>query len=115
MKIPIIIQDSQLPKRLSIFINIWAITLWPFIICRGKISELTINHEKIHIRQQAELLIIGFYFLYAAFWLKARLWNRLSSHEAYMGIPFEVEAYSHESDEDYLKTRKWMAWKDYII
>ena len=77
-------------------------------------SDVTINHEKIHIKQQAELLLIGFYFLYAFFWLKARLWHRLGNHEAYMAIPFEVEAYSHESDEEYLKTRKRWAWLDYI-
>ena len=113
MKIPIIIQDSKIPKWLSIFINIWAITIWPFIICKGKMDKVTLNHEKIHIRQQAELLIIGFYPLYAYYWLKARLWHKLDNHTAYMAIPFEVEAYDNEEDEDYLKNRKWFAWWGY--
>ena len=115
MKFPIIIENSNIPKYLSIFINIWAITLWPFIISRGKMSEVTINHEKIHIRQQAELLIIGFYILYAYYWVKARLWNKLDNHAAYMAIPFEVEAYANEEDMDYLKNRKWFSWTKYYL
>lgn len=115
MKIPIVIQDSKIPKVLSIFINIWAITLWPFIICRGQMNEVTLNHEKIHIKQQAELLLIGFYILYAYYWLKARLWLRLGNHEAYMAIPFELEAYAMEQDFRYLKNRKRFAWLDYLF
>jgi len=76
-------------------------------------SDVTINHEKIHIRQQAELLLIGFYVLYAYYWLKARLWYKLSNHEAYMAIPFELEAYACEEDFDYLSNRKRLAWLDY--
>ena len=113
MKFPIVIQDSKIPKCLSIFINIWAITLWPFIICKGKMGEVTLNHEKIHIRQQGELLLIGFYPLYAYYWLKARLWHRMSNHEAYMAIPFEREAYQMEEDQNYLENRKRFAWLDY--
>lgn len=113
MKIPIIIQDSQIPKWLSIFINIWAITLWPFIICKGKMDDLTINHEKIHIKQQAELLILGFYLLYVYYWLKGRLWHRMGNHEAYMAIPFEREAYACEEDFEYLSKRKRFAWWSY--
>ena len=113
MKFPIVIQDSQIPKYLSIFIQIWAITIWPFIICKGKMSEVTLNHEKIHIRQQGELLLIGFYPLYAYYWLKARLWHGMSNHEAYMAIPFEREAYQMEEDQNYLENRKRFAWLDY--
>lgn len=110
MKFPIIIENSKIPKFLSIFISIWAITLWPFIICRGKMNEVTLNHEKIHIRQQSELLVLGFYVLYAYYWLKARLWYKLSNHDAYMAIPFEREAYEMEEEENYLENRKRFAW-----
>ena len=114
MKFPIIIENSRIPKFLSIFIDIWAITLCPFIICRGKMDEVTLNHEKIHIRQQAELLIVGFYVLYAYYWLKARLWYKLGNHAAYMAIPFEGEAYALEEDMEYLQNRKWFAWWRYF-
>lgn len=113
MKFPIIIQNSRVPKWLSIFINIWAITIWPFIICRGEMGKVTLNHEKIHIRQQGELLLAGFYPLYAYYWLKARLWHRMSNHDAYMAIPFEREAYENEANENYLETRKRFSWWDY--
>ncbi len=110
---PMIIQDSQILKWLSIFINVWAITLWPFIICKGKMDKVTLNHEKIHIKQQAELLVIGFYILYGYYWLKAKLWHRMSSHDAYMAIPFEREAYACDEDEEYLSNRMRFAWWDY--
>ena len=72
---------------------------------------MTLNHEKIHLAQQRELLLVGFYFLYAFYWLKARLFLRMSNHEAYMAIPFEVEAYAQQHDMEYLKNRERFAWR----
>ena len=108
---PRIIENSRIPKLLSIFISIWAITLYPFIICKGEMNKTTLNHEKIHLAQQRELLIVGFYPLYAFYWLRARIFGGLSNHDAYMHIPFEVEAYAHESDEEYLNNRERFAWR----
>ena len=113
MKIPIVIQNSKIPQWLSIFINIWAITIWPFVICRGEMDEITLNHEKIHIKQQAELLLIGFYLLYAGFWIWNRLWHRMSNVEAYANIPFEIEAYNNDNNLEYLVERKKYAWLSY--
>ena len=110
MKIPIVLQNSKIPQWLSIFINIWAITIWPFVICREEMDEVTLNHEKIHIRQQAELLLIGFYLLYAGFWVWNRLWHRMSNVEAYANIPFEIEAYNNDNNLKYLEERKKYAW-----
>lgn len=107
---PIVIQNSSIPKYLSIFINIWAITLYPFIICKGEMDEQTLNHEKIHLAQQRELWLVGFYLLYAFYWLRARLLG-MSNHDAYMAIPFEVEAYAQQHDMDYLKNRERFAWR----
>lgn len=109
---PVVIQNSSIPKYLSIFINIWAITLYPFIICKGEMDEQTLNHEKIHLAQQRELWLVGFYLLYAFYWLRARLLG-MSSHDAYMAIPFEVEAYAQQHDMDYLKNRERFAWSKY--
>ena len=110
---PIIIENSKIPKMLSIFININAITLYPFIISRGEMSETTIRHEKIHIVQQAELLLIGFYLLYAFYWTYYRVIEGYSSHSAYMAIPFEREAYAKQEDENYLNNRERFAWRIY--
>ena len=109
---PIIIQNSNIPKYLSIFINIYAITLHPFIICRGEMDDRTLNHEKIHLAQQKELWIIGFYLLYVYYWLRGK-WKRDTSLASYLNIPFEVEAYKNESNRFYLLTRRKHAWRKY--
>ena len=107
---PVVIQNSRIPGMLSIFIDIWAITLYPFIICKGEMDEQTLNHEKIHLAQQRELWLVGFYLLYAFYWLRAKL-HGMSNNDAYMAIPFEVEAYAQQHDMDYLKNRKRFAWR----
>lgn len=111
---PIIIQNSKIPQRLSIFINIGAITLYPFIISRGEMDETTINHEKIHLAQQRELWLIGFYLLYVYFWLKSILKGK-SSLKAYLDIPFEREAYHMQEDMEYLEKRPKNAWMRYLV
>lgn len=109
----IVVKNSKIPERLSWFINIRAITLWPFMIWRDEPDERTINHERIHIRQQLELLVLPFYILYGAFWIYHRA-KGLSSSEAYHALPFELEAYDNDGDVDYLGKRKLFAWTKYI-
>jgi hypothetical protein len=98
-------------------LGISGITLFPFIILRDKhlkLDKRIMNHERIHIRQQVELLVLPFYVLYlieyAIGLIKYR--NRFS---AYMNISFEKEAYKNDSDLDYLKDRKWWAWRRFIL
>lgn len=110
---PIIIQNSKIPKYLSLFINISAITLFPFIISRDEMSDVTIRHEMIHIEQQKELLVIFFYILYVWYWLKGKV-KGMSNDDAYMNIPFEQEAYRKMYEEDYLDKRKRHSWYQYI-
>ena len=76
--------------------NILGITLWPFIIVRPSVTEKTIRHEKIHIEQQKELLVIPFYILY--------LWWSLKY--GYRNNPLEEEAYNYDNVEHYLEIRK---------
>ena len=66
----IIVKNSYITRALSIFINIKAITIWPFIIISGESNKILENHEKVHIKQQEELLLIGFYILYVYYWIK---------------------------------------------
>ena len=117
MKLPIFIEDSKVPVFLSYFapIKIWAINIGPFVWCRGKISEAVKQHESIHWAQQKELLIIGFYLLYAFFYFKSLIRLGLKQGKtAYRGIPFEMESYRNEHVKDYLKIRKRYEWLRYI-
>lgn len=113
MTSPIIIKNSIIPKLLSWVIDIKAITLFPFIIFEGEADEQTLNHEKIHIKQQAELLVLPFYILYVGFWAWGKLKGKDNSM-AYRDIPFEKEAYANDSDWVYLLNRKKYAWIKYI-
>ena len=91
----------------------YAIALYPFIICIDNLDDITLNHENIHLQQQRELYVVGFYFLYAYYNIKGLLKGN-SSTEAYLNIPFESEAYSNEENLEYLKKRKKMSWVKYI-
>ncbi|WP_119921933.1 hypothetical protein, partial [Salmonella enterica] len=86
-----------------------AITLFPFIVLRlsaDKQDERLICHEKIHLRQQLELLIIPFYIWYVLeFFIK---WSFYRDKKlAYRAISFEREAYAHEGDIGFLKKRSF--------
>jgi len=93
---------------LDIFIGTFrGITLFPFIILKSKDllqDKKLINHEKIHLRQQIELLIIPFYIIYLIEYIL----------KGYRGISFEREAYDNDQDLDYLKKRKLFAWTKYF-
>ena len=90
------------------------ITLFPFIILRkpeDKNNKVLINHEKIHIKQQLELLVVPFYIWYVAEYLYWYV-KLKDSFLAYKYISFEREAYAMEDDLNYLDTRKfWSFWK----
>jgi len=102
---PIIIKNSKIPKLLSWVINIRAITLFPFIIIKDEGDEILINHESIHIQQQLELLVVGFYVWYFLDYLYKWIKHRDGS-KAYYNIIFEEEAYANQEDLDYLSKRK---------
>ena len=92
------------------------ITFFPFIFLLNKEDEkkvVLVNHEKIHIRQQLELLVVLFFVLYVIEFLfrflKYRDWNK-----AYRNISFEREAYSNEKDLNYLKKRSFWSWVNYF-
>lgn len=87
---------------LSFFIFIW--------IFRQTRDEIRlIRHEKIHFLQQIELLFVFHWMLYAFFYLLSR--SRGQGHYiAYRYNPFELEAYSNEHDQDYLRKRRAFAW-----
>ncbi|MBW8360379.1 MAG: hypothetical protein K0M63_11330 [Weeksellaceae bacterium] len=94
--------------------KISGITLFPFIILRkpeDRTNRVLLNHERIHLRQQLELLVVFFYLWYV---IEYYYWYfRLrDSFLAYKYISFEREAFAQENDPDYLSKRKlWSFWK----
>ncbi len=108
-----VIISPRFCQLISIFITVHAITLYPFIIARDRLSITTYNHEKIHLVQQRELWIIGFYILYVWYWARAKA-KGLTGEEAYYAIPFEKEAYKHQNNLKYTDSRKPHAWRDFI-
>jgi hypothetical protein len=85
----------------------------PFIICRGKLSATAKQHETIHFLQQVEMLFVFQWILYGLFYIIGRIIHK-SGKKSYYNNPFEVEAYTHEAEKDYLENRKWYSWTSYI-
>ena len=92
------------------------ITLFPFIIVSEtdlKQNSVMINHEKIHIRQQIELLILPFFIWYGMEFL-IRWFRFKDKNAAYRNISFEREAYANEKDLNYLKERSFLGFLKYV-
>ncbi|MBT8326211.1 MAG: hypothetical protein KJP21_00725 [Bacteroidia bacterium] len=94
--------------------SVTAIALWPFVFFKNKefsTNKVILNHEKIHLKQQIELLIIFFYIIYLVEYI-VLLITHLNHDKAYRNISFEKEAYLKDKDLDYLKKRKfWSMWR----
>lgn len=84
-----------------------AMALFPFILVKNKACASNvrlINHERIHLRQQVEMLVLPFYIVYGLEYLYRRLQNK-NHYAAYRHISFEREAYANENNLSYLETR----------
>jgi hypothetical protein len=112
MKIPIIVKNSNLPNVSKFMVDAYAVAVWPFIFIRDEGNPYTFNHETIHIKQQQELWVIPFYFLYFGEWIYYLIKYK-DRYRAYRNISFEKEAYYNESNLTYLFNRPKMAWKYY--
>lgn len=91
-------------------------TLWPFVVLKHhslKEDAVFLNHEQIHLRQQAEFLIVFFYLWYGIEFLFRWIQYR-NRHKAYRNISFEREAYQNETNFDYLKTRKFYEFLNFF-
>jgi len=106
----IIVTKYLIPKGYS------GLTVFPFVILlreRDRQNRQLINHEKIHIRQQIELLLLPFFIWYFLEYL-IRLLQYRKHHNAYRNISFEREAYDNEFDLEYLDKRKFWSFLNYI-
>lgn len=124
---PILINNSKIPVYLSWFSplnEIWAVTIFPFIFCRGELDEADLRHESIHFQQYLDTFVLGFLLIYGWDYLKGRIKYRndisgISAHngpyqdagdKAYYRTRAEQEAYSNDSDISYLENRKRYQW-----
>lgn len=106
----LIVSKYLIPKKYR------GLTFFPFIILRNRSDKsnlILINHEKIHIRQQLELLILPFYILYFSDFL-IKMIQYKDMNKAYRNIIFEREAYTKEKDLDYLKSRSFWQFLNYL-
>jgi len=91
------------------------ITIYPFIFLKYNENEdsnyaIKVNHERIHLKQQLETLIVIFYLIYIINYLFNLLIYKGDAKKAYRNITFEKEAYKNEKDFNYLKNRHLFGW-----
>lgn len=99
-------------KIFAAWLPVSGMALFPFILLRQKdlsLSPTLMNHERIHLQQQLELLIFPFYIWYMIEYFFFRMKGK-NHNVAYRSISFEKEAYQNENDMNYLKNRKRWAY-----
>lgn len=92
------------------------LAIFPFVLVKKagyKSNLIFLNHEKIHLRQQLELLILPFFIWYSLEFL-LRWYQYKDSYLAYRNLSFECEAYANESNLKYLQTRKYFSFLKYF-
>lgn len=104
----IIVRNRFIPPSGFSMLNFLGLIL--FVKKNYKITDESLNHEKIHSAQYKELWYIGFFILYGFYWIKNIIKD---SNNAYRNIPFEKEAYVNEHNLDYLSMRRKFAWRYY--
>ena len=109
---PIYIENSRILAWLSYLapISIQAITLGVIVISKDEMSEVTKNHETIHLQQYLETLFLGFLILYFWDWFIG-LVKYKDGQMAYLSIRAEQEAHKNQENLEYLPTdRKRWCW-----
>lgn len=129
----IIVAPWLLPEKTIAF------TLYPFIFVRDKeLQPSVINHEKIHLAQQLEMILTSLIFCFITMFIHRLgliyyilfsyafffIWYYIeyfirgvhlkSFPDAYYRISFEREAYENENNHLYLKSRSVWAFLKYL-
>ena len=92
------------------------VVLWPFIVVKRrelKENRIFMNHERIHLKQQVELLVV-FFFVWYFFEYFIRLIKYGDSYKAYNRICFEREAYANEKNLEYIPNRSFWNFRKYL-
>lgn len=105
-----VIVNKLIPFKGFKAINLFGVL---FVRAGSRLSDNDYQHEYIHTLQMKELPYIFFYLMYA-FEFIIRLIQYRKWHLAYRRISFEREAYTHQYNEQYLKTRKPFAFINYL-
>ncbi|WP_431244304.1 hypothetical protein ACQ9BO_08125 [Flavobacterium sp. P21] len=90
--------------------------VFPFVLVKydfDKANDVFVNHEKIHLRQQVEMLVLPFFIWYFSEFL-IRLIQYKNKDLAYRNIGFEREAYQNETNINYLKNRSFFQFLNYL-
>ncbi len=96
------------------WLHVNGMALWPFILLKQPRSgKVLLNHERIHLRQQLELLLLPFYIWYIGEYL-LRLLQYRNHYQAYLNISFEREAFENERNLAYLNERSTFAFWTYL-
>jgi hypothetical protein len=106
----IVVFKYLIPKNYS------GLTIFPFIFLKNKqllADSILLNHEKIHLKQQIELLWIAFFIWYVTEYLMGLIKFR-NHYKAYKNISFEKEAYTNENNTKYLINRKPYSFLNYL-
>ncbi|MFA7688175.1 MAG: hypothetical protein WCY25_09955 [Moheibacter sp.] len=83
------------------------LAIYPFIFLQDKKlreNPKIINHERIHLRQQIEMLWF-FFFLWYGIEFLIRWVQHGNTNTAYHQISFEKEAYANDTNPEYLQNR----------
>jgi hypothetical protein len=92
------------------------LAVFPFVFVKYRLdkeNETFVNHERIHLRQQLEMLVIPFFIWYfMEFLIRFIQFKKWSL--AYQNISFERESYANEKDLDYLKRRPLWDFLKYL-
>ena len=97
--------------------NFVGMAIFPFILLKNKNDKNDlhlVHHERIHIIQQIEMLILPFFIWYLIEYALRLIQFKFDSHKAYKNISFEREAYANEHDLDYLKKRQFYSFLKYV-
>lgn len=92
------------------------LTVFPLVFLKSADSKsnlVLLNHEKIHLRQQLELLILPFFVWYFLEYLYLLIKYK-ERNSAYRNISFEREAYANEKDLHYIKQRSFWRFLKYL-
>lgn len=92
------------------------LTIYPFIFLKNKrlkTQRVLVNHERIHLKQQLEMMIVPFFLFYILEFC-FRLLKYKNCRQAYKNISFEREAYRNEANMDYLKSRPFWSFLSYL-
>lgn len=92
------------------------VSLWPFVVVKYRSyaqDKVFVNHERIHLKQQKELLVLPFYIWYGLEFFFRYVKYR-DFYKAYRNISFEREAYANDKDLNYLQDRRFWNFTRYI-